>query len=119
MVQRPHLPRHHFRRRHEIQPPERRWPVGPQIQAALRQILWHPAQSAFQLRNQIGKAVNRRLETPGVQRQRGVLRVDIEQPLLKDIALIHSAADQMPGDPMPHLAVPQRPDRRVQSRIAR
>ena len=87
--------------------------------AALLQVLRLRAHGASKTADQRRKTFQRCGIAFGVQRQGGFTGGDVEQRLCDDIAGVDAFVDQMPGDPVLHLAVEQRPDRRVQPGIAR
>ena len=118
MIQRPHKAHHIPGALAEIDPPHGCRTVGAPIDRAARQILWLRAQTAFHLGHHSRKTVNRSLIAACVQGQRGIIRRNLEQLLLHDIARVHPLSHQVPSDAVLHLAVQKRPDRRVQPSIA-
>jgi hypothetical protein len=61
-----------------------------------------------------GKAVECRLETAAVQRQRRVMRADVKGAAFDNCTLVEAALDQMPVDFMLGIPLQKRPDRRIQ-----
>ena len=87
--------------------------------AALGQVLFAARRIIGQGPDHAGKSLHRRGVAFRVQRQGGFARRNVKQRLFDDIALVNPTLDHVPGDPMPRLAVQKRPDRGVQSGIAR
>ena len=120
MVQRADQTLQRRRALREIEPPCRRGPICPEMQAAGREILRLPrGGAAFQRGQQIGEAVQRGFKAARVQRQRRITGQNGKAALQQNVAFIHAGGDQMPGDAMLHLAFQQRPDRGIQPGMAR
>ncbi|CAB4577470.1 unannotated protein [freshwater metagenome] len=102
-----------------VEAAQHRRPVVASVGGARRrQVLRGAAHGAGdELVDQLGEGVDRRLEVAGVDRQRGLGRGDVEQPLLEHVALVDTAGDLVPRDAVGGLAVEQCPGRRVQARV--
>ena len=118
-IQRADLRRQFPGRAREIQQTGGIGPVVAGKVTARARILRHRRQIArSQLSQKRRETVHRRRVTFGVQRKRGLVRCDVEQALLQNVAGVDAVFDQVPGDTVPRFAVQDRPGGRVQARVA-
>ena len=95
-----------FRRAGEVEPRGGRRPVPAAEVGALVEPLRHAGGfTRFQRRDQGAEAVDGGAVALGVERQGGLARVEIEEALLDDVALVDPAFDHVPGHAVARLPI--------------
>ena len=108
------------RRARPVERAERRGLGVPSEVAALRRVLRRARLAARgELVDQLAEGLEPGLETLRVERQRRLVRRDLDRARLEHVALVHARRHDVPGDAVPRLARHQRPGRRVEPRVAR